>query len=136
MRSAASRESARATASSVTSAREKPTRSPASNARRRRKPLARELTRTKHTGEFLPSYGGIAQSVRALVSHTRGHRFESCCPHHTQSKSNPILVAFFIHILICKSEIIKLSKKDSNILLHYNISKSVKIVFNLLNGST
>ena len=43
---------------------------------------------------------------------------------------------FFIHILICKSEIIKLSKKDSNMLLHYNISKSVKIGFNLLNGST
>ena len=39
-------------------------------------------------------YGGIAQSVRALVSHTRGHRFESCCLHHKQTKSNQILFAF------------------------------------------
>ena len=27
-------------------------------------------------------------------SHTRGHRFESCCPHHKQTKSNQILFAF------------------------------------------
>ena len=33
-----------------------------------------------------------AQSVRALVSHTRGHRFESCCPH----QKTHCLVGFFI----------------------------------------
>lgn len=30
--------------------------------------------------------GRLAQLVRALVSHTRGHKFESCTAHHIYSK--------------------------------------------------
>ena len=39
--------------------------------------------------------GGLAQLVRALALQARGHRFKSSSLHHTQSKSNLILVAFF-----------------------------------------
>ena len=30
--------------------------------------------------------GRIAQLVRALASHARGRRFESCCDHHESSR--------------------------------------------------
>src|SRR5256885_4981417 len=43
-----------------------------------------------HLGTFAASrYGWLAQLVRAPVSHTGGHRFESCTAHYTSSPLPP-----------------------------------------------
>ncbi len=41
----------------------------------------------------LPSFGRLAQLVRALPSHGRGHKFESCIAHHFA----PIPHSMFLH---------------------------------------
>ena len=51
----------------------------------------------RHGLKYMYDLGDIAQLVRALCSHRRGRGFEPLYLHHTQTKSNLTLFAFFFY---------------------------------------